>query len=276
MIHYKPLIVGLLGTAALLAAVPSRGDTAKPDVSAQAQAPVPSLATDKGTPPSAGPSLRDRADRSKDDQATQTRRDDRKAFMEARLAALHAGLQLTPQQDPLWSPVEAALRGLVTARRDMRPRNDEMPDASARLKQRGTRMIALGQAIGKLADATGPLLGALSPAQKERLPVLLRGVGPRRLVTQAFAVEDDRDDMRGGEQGRGRPPFADRDDRDRVDFDRPKMDRDGGGGSGGWRHRRRDWDGRADSEGMGRGRFERDGDVYRRPGSRDEDGEDRG
>ena len=36
--------------------------------------------------------------------------EDRAAFLDARLAALHAGLELTADQDKLWPPVEQALR----------------------------------------------------------------------------------------------------------------------------------------------------------------------
>ena len=35
---------------------------------------------------------------------------DRAAFFDAHLAGLHAGLKLTPEQEKLWPPVEAALR----------------------------------------------------------------------------------------------------------------------------------------------------------------------
>ena len=50
-------------------------------------------------------------------------------------------------------------------------------------------MIAVGQALGKLANAAGPLLNALSPEQKDRLPVLIRGIGPRRAMAEAFGIE---------------------------------------------------------------------------------------
>ena len=36
--------------------------------------------------------------------------EDRAAFTDARIAALHAGLKLTPDQEKLWPPVEAAIR----------------------------------------------------------------------------------------------------------------------------------------------------------------------
>ena len=38
------------------------------------------------------------------------------AFGDARIAALHAGLKLTAEQEKLWPPVEAALRDLAKQR----------------------------------------------------------------------------------------------------------------------------------------------------------------
>ncbi|HJZ21063.1 MAG TPA: hypothetical protein VJ226_08900, partial [Bradyrhizobium sp.] len=36
--------------------------------------------------------------------------EDRAAFADARIAAVHAGLKLTPDQEKLWPPVESAVR----------------------------------------------------------------------------------------------------------------------------------------------------------------------
>src|SRR5262244_2725436 len=42
--------------------------------------------------------------------------EDRAAFADARIAAVHAGLKLTADQEKLWPPVEAALRDLAKQR----------------------------------------------------------------------------------------------------------------------------------------------------------------
>src|ERR1700743_1654014 len=42
--------------------------------------------------------------------------EDRAAFVDARIAAVHAGLKLTADQEKLWPPVEAAVRDLVKIR----------------------------------------------------------------------------------------------------------------------------------------------------------------
>ena len=44
--------------------------------------------------------------------------EDRAAFTDARIAAVHAGLKLTPDQEKLWPPVEAAVRDFAKMRID--------------------------------------------------------------------------------------------------------------------------------------------------------------
>ena len=44
--------------------------------------------------------------------------EDRAAFADARIAAVHAGLKLTADQEKLWPPVESAVRDLVKLRID--------------------------------------------------------------------------------------------------------------------------------------------------------------
>src|SRR5471030_1533926 len=44
--------------------------------------------------------------------------EDRAAFADARIAAVHAGLKLTPDQEKLWPPVESAVRDFAKLRID--------------------------------------------------------------------------------------------------------------------------------------------------------------
>src|SRR5450432_993940 len=44
--------------------------------------------------------------------------EDRAAFADARIAAVHAGLKLTPDQEKLWPPVETAVRDFAKLRID--------------------------------------------------------------------------------------------------------------------------------------------------------------
>jgi hypothetical protein len=129
--------------------------------------------------------------------------EDMRAFGEARLAALKAGLALTPEQEKNWPAFEQAARDLgklrlerITARREA-ARNGQARsrDPIERLRQRGTAMAQTGAALTKLADATDPLFKSLDDSQKRRFAVLGRmargGGGSGR-------------DMRGGDDWRGR------------------------------------------------------------------------
>ena len=61
--------------------------------------------------------------------------EDRAAFTDARIAAVHAGLKLTPDQEKLWPPVEAAVRDLAKMRIDR---------ANARMAARSLRNSRAG------------------------------------------------------------------------------------------------------------------------------------
>ena len=137
-----------------------------------------------------------------------------KAFFEARLAGLRAGLVLTPEQISLWAPIETAIRDLSLARMAAGPQEDADKGARAdgpeQLKRTSERMIQRGQARKALADAAGPLLATLSNDQKERLPKLLEGLQPKRILEKAFNVSKeqdaggDREDRGGSDQYRHR------------------------------------------------------------------------
>jgi zinc resistance-associated protein len=102
---------------------------------------------------------------------------DRAAFLDARLAALHAGLELTADQEKLWPAVESAFRDLHKTIADAREQAKSEPrplDPIARLQQIGDNQIARGEALKRLAAAAAPLYSALNDDQKHRLPVLLR------------------------------------------------------------------------------------------------------
>lgn len=118
-----------------------------------------------------------------------------KAFFDAKLAGLHAGLELTPEQAPLWTPVEAAIRDLAKAHTAAhRDRGDAEPsDALGQLKRLSEQLIRGGRAMKALADATGPLLTTLSDDQKERLPKLLEGMQPKKVLAKAFNLPGERD-----------------------------------------------------------------------------------
>ncbi len=154
--------------------------------------------------------------------------EDRAAFADARIAAVHAGLKLTPDQEKLWPPLEAAVRDFAKLRIDranarMNARSDDTKDAQnqddpvARLRQRADNMTASGAALKKIADAADPLYKTLDDGQKRRLRILTHM--ERRFEGGGWRHREfERDRDRGMDRDRG------------YDRDHDGGDRDGGSG----------------------------------------------
>ena len=109
--------------------------------------------------------------------------EDRAAFADARIAAVKAGLQLTPDQEKLWPPVEAAARDFAKLRIDranarMNAEKNDANDAQkpedpvARLHARADKMAATAAALKRIADAADPLYKTFDDGQKRRLKFL--------------------------------------------------------------------------------------------------------
>ena len=156
--------------------------------------------------------------------------EDRAAFADARIAAVHAGLKLSADQEKLWPPVEAAVKDFAKLRIDRAnarmnaPKDDasqqKPDDPLARLRDRADTMATTAAAMKKIVDAADPLYKTLDDGQKRRLAVLNHmgrvggGEGWRH---------------RGMERGMGRDRDRDRDDGGRERrFERNRYDRDGG------------------------------------------------
>ena len=108
---------------------------------------------------------------------------DIKAFTNARVAALKAGLELTPEQEKNWPAVEAAIRDMAKARADrMAARANEQPpsDPVECLHQRAERLGTVAVGLKKLADAEEPLYKSLDDAQKQRFEILTQALRPHR------------------------------------------------------------------------------------------------
>jgi zinc resistance-associated protein len=108
--------------------------------------------------------------------------EDMRAFGEARLAGLKAGLALNAEQEKNWPAFEQAAREFgkvrldrMTAMRNAQPSNDPVE----RMRQRAATMTDTGSALQKLADATDPLYKSLDDSQKRRFAVLNRLSGSR-------------------------------------------------------------------------------------------------
>src|SRR5262245_38829444 len=90
-------------------------------------------------------------------QDRQFNAEDLRALGEARIAALKAGLTLTPEQEKNWPAFEQAARDLGKVRMEQRSAMRNAPasdDPVERLRQRATALSETGAALKKLADAT--------------------------------------------------------------------------------------------------------------------------
>src|SRR5208337_3565159 len=125
---------------------------------------------------------------------------DHEALLDARLAGLKAVLKLTPDQDKLWAPFEAAVRDAAKMRMEqmkammdrmqkMRETMGQMQDKSDmkdmgptdqeaspvdRLETLAQRMSERGAALEKVADAAKPLYASLDGTQKRLFDLLGR------------------------------------------------------------------------------------------------------
>ena len=102
------------------------------------------------------------------------------AFTDARIAALKAGLKLTPAQEQHWSALETALRDAAKARAarfsEWREKAKEPAEHRSVIEglQRGAKRLSTRSAeLEKIADAAKPLYDSLDDAQKRRFGPLL-------------------------------------------------------------------------------------------------------
>jgi len=103
--------------------------------------------------------------------------EDINAFADARIAALHAGLKLTPEQEKNWPAVESAMREIGkqhSERFAARASADKPKDPIERLNFRADAMTQRGAGLKKLAEAAAPLYKSLDEAQKSRFVTLAR------------------------------------------------------------------------------------------------------
>jgi hypothetical protein len=105
------------------------------------------------------------------------------AFADARIAALRAGLQLTPDQTKNWPPFEQAVRDLVQLRiqrLQARQAADQQQPGTPfeRLSRRADTMAQTSAALKKVADAGSPLYQSLNDDQKNRFVRLARMLRP--------------------------------------------------------------------------------------------------
>ncbi len=116
--------------------------------------------------------------------------EDRAAFLDARIAALKAGLQLNAEQEKNWAPLESAMRDLAKQRADRfaawkerreanQDQGNQNEDAEIspvdRLSRVSERLSARAADLQKLAAAAKPLYDSLDDGQKRRFAALFHG-----------------------------------------------------------------------------------------------------
>lgn len=111
--------------------------------------------------------------------------EDRATLVEARVAALKAGLKLTSAQEKHWDALEKVLREVIAARSE---RQKTFQEKSAEFHEKdeviqgmklgGRDLVARGEELQKVADAATPLFDSLDAAQKHRFTLLLRSFAP--------------------------------------------------------------------------------------------------
>ena len=116
--------------------------------------------------------------------------EDMAAFADARIAALKAGLQLTPDQAKSWPAFEQALREMAQLRIERRQarqaaeQQGQPPAVPAtpfdRLAKKADNLSKTGAALKHIADTGAPLYQSLTDAQKHRFHVLARMLRPHR------------------------------------------------------------------------------------------------
>jgi hypothetical protein len=107
---------------------------------------------------------------------------DRSFMLDAKLAGMKAALELTPEQEKLWSPFESAVRDAAKARREAmheRMGGDERPSPIARLNEMSDHLAKASSELKLVADAAKPLFDSLDETQKGHFGPLLMTLRPQ-------------------------------------------------------------------------------------------------
>lgn len=132
----------------------------------------------------AHPASAESADASAQAQAPQSDAD-RLTLIEARIAAVKTGLQLTPAQQKDWDNLEKVVREVITARAARQVADvkeaaafRDKDDVVSGMKLAARDLAARGEELNRVADAAAPLFASMDPAQKHRFAVLLHSFSP--------------------------------------------------------------------------------------------------
>lgn len=127
--------------------------------------------------------------------------DDARAILNARLAALKAVIDLTPEQEKLWPPLETAIRDIVKDAAQRRAqRSQQQPPATFLdvLSRVADAEETRGKDLRRFVDAAKPFVASLSDAQKRRVPAFLGMTdrpGGQQPSAQIWLFEEEEDDQ---------------------------------------------------------------------------------
>jgi hypothetical protein len=132
--------------------------------------------------PLARPAAADSADSSGPAQQSEA---DRLTLIEARIAAVKAGLQLSAAQQKDWDVLEKVVREVIAARaaRQIADVKEaaafrDTDDVVSGMKLAARDLAARSAELQKVADAAAPLFASMDAAQKHRFAVLLHSFSP--------------------------------------------------------------------------------------------------
>jgi LTXXQ motif family protein len=109
---------------------------------------------------------------------------DRETVLDAKLAGMKAGLRMTPDQEKLWGPFEAAVKDADKSRMDamgqrMQAQGEHMSPVD-RLEAMSDRLSQGAANVKKIAEAAKPLYDSLDESQKHKFGMLGRMLMPER------------------------------------------------------------------------------------------------
>ncbi|MBB6310127.1 Spy/CpxP family protein refolding chaperone [Xanthobacter tagetidis] len=102
--------------------------------------------------------------------------EDARAIRNARIAALKTVVELTPEQEKLWAPLEKAIRDIARNSAQRREKRFSAPppaDFLAALEEVADAEAARAADLKAFIAAAKPFVASLTPQQKHRIPVFL-------------------------------------------------------------------------------------------------------
>ena len=110
---------------------------------------------------------------------------DRATVVDARIAAIKAGLKLTPAQEKDWDNLEKVARQVIAARAERQKEAvkeaaafRDRDDVVSGMKLASKDLIARGEELQKVAEAAAPLFASMDAAQRHNFAVLLHSFAP--------------------------------------------------------------------------------------------------